>query len=77
VVYYQNVKSYNAGIITALSNRIGDVALLISIAWILNYGRFNYIFYVEYIKDSLEITVIARLVILAAITKRAQIPFSS
>ena len=39
VIYYQNVKSYNAGILTALSNRIGDVALLIVIAWILNFGR--------------------------------------
>jgi NADH-ubiquinone oxidoreductase chain 5 len=39
VIYFQNIKSYNAGILTALSNRIGDVALLIVIAWILNYGR--------------------------------------
>jgi hypothetical protein len=30
--YYQNVKSYGAGILTVLSNRIGDVALLIVIA---------------------------------------------
>jgi NADH-ubiquinone oxidoreductase chain 5 len=32
VIYYQNVKSYNAGMLTVLSNRIGDVALLIVIA---------------------------------------------
>lgn len=32
VIYYQNVKSYNAGMLTALRNRVGDVALLIAIA---------------------------------------------
>jgi NADH-ubiquinone oxidoreductase chain 5 len=32
VIYYQNVKSYNAEILTVLSNRIRDVALLIVIA---------------------------------------------
>lgn len=77
VIYYQNVKSFNAGIITALSNRIGDVALLIRIAWILNYGRWNYLFYLEELKNIREIRYIRILIILAAITKRAQIPFSS
>lgn len=77
VIYFQNVKSYNAGILTALSNRIGDVALLLAIAWILNYGSWNYIFYIEMIKNDIEIQIIGVLVILAAITKRAQIPFSS
>lgn len=77
VIYFQNVKSYNAGILTALSNRIGDVALLLAIAWILNYGRWNYIFYIEIIKNDIEIMIIGSLVILASITKRAQIPFSS
>lgn len=77
VIYFQNVKSYNAGILTALSNRIGDVALLLAIAWILNYGSWNYIFYLDIINKSFEIIIIGSLVILAAITKSAQIPFSS
>jgi NADH-ubiquinone oxidoreductase chain 5 len=29
VIYYQNVRSYGTGMLTVLSNRIGDVALLI------------------------------------------------
>lgn len=77
VIYYQNNKSYNAGILTALSNRVGDVALLISIAWILNYGRWNYIFYLDCIKGDDVIVLISCLVVLAGITKRAQIPFSA
>lgn len=77
VIYFQNVKSFNAGILTALSNRIGDVALLVAIAWILNYGRWNYIFYIEIIKNDKSIIIIGALVILAAMTKSAQIPFSS
>nr|AYW52175.1 NADH dehydrogenase subunit 5 [Anthicidae sp. 1 ACP-2013] len=77
VIYYQNVKSFNAGMITALSNRIGDVALLMSIAWMLNYGSWNYIFYLEELKSSSVMSYISILVVLAAMTKSAQIPFSS
>nr|YP_009741704.1 NADH dehydrogenase subunit 5 [Thaumatosmylus hainanus]QID76383.1 NADH dehydrogenase subunit 5 [Thaumatosmylus hainanus] len=77
VIYYQNVKSYNAGMITALSNRIGDVALLMAIAWMLNYGSWNYIFYLECAKNNLEMEIIGWMVILAGMTKSAQIPFSS
>nr|AML25709.1 NADH dehydrogenase subunit 5 [Staphylinidae sp. BMNH 1274192] len=77
VIYYQNVKSYNAGMLTALTNRIGDVALLLSIAWMLNYGSWNYIFYLEYMKNDLSMNLISWLVVLASITKSAQIPFSS
>nr|UCU06761.1 NADH dehydrogenase subunit 5 [Campsosternus auratus] len=77
VIYYQNVKSYNAGMLTALSNRIGDVALLISIAWMLNYGDWNYIYYLDFMKNDFSMVIIGWLVFLAAITKSAQIPFSS
>nr|AND96649.1 NADH deshydrogenase subunit 5 [Eurysternus inflexus] len=76
VIYYQNVKSYNAGMITALSNRIGDVAFLLAIAWMFNYGSFNYYYYINYmIYDNLSI--IGYFMLLAAMTKSAQIPFSS
>nr|QWB85903.1 NADH dehydrogenase subunit 5 [Aegosoma pallidum] len=77
VIYYQNVKSFNAGMLTALSNRIGDVALLMCIAWMLNYGSWNYIFYLEFFKKDLIMTLISYLVVLAGMTKSAQIPFSS
>nr|ALO76183.1 NADH deshydrogenase subunit 5 [Mylabris sp. MYL01] len=77
VIYYQNVKSLNAGMITALTNRIGDVALLMAIAWMMNYGSWNYIFYLEEMKTDCYMILITGLVILAAMTKSAQIPFSS
>nr|QHD47933.1 NADH dehydrogenase subunit 5 [Kamimuria klapaleki] len=77
VIYYQNVKSYNAGMLTALSNRIGDVALLLAISWMLNFGSWNYVFYLEASSESMEMGVIGALVMLAAMTKSAQIPFSS
>nr|WNZ34449.1 NADH dehydrogenase subunit 5 [Haemagogus janthinomys] len=77
VIYFQNVKSYNAGMLTALSNRIGDVALLLAIAWMLNYGSWNYIFYLDIMKMDFEMMIIGSLVVLAAMTKSAQIPFSS
>nr|UKO31663.1 NADH dehydrogenase subunit 5 [Limnophyes sp. YF-2022] len=77
VIYYQNVKSFNAGMLTALSNRIGDVALLLAIAWMLNYGGWNFIFYIEMMKMDYEMKMIGALVVLAAMTKSAQIPFSS
>nr|AVN67587.1 NADH dehydrogenase subunit 5 [Blaptica dubia] len=77
VIYYQNNSSYNAGMLTALSNRLGDVALLMVIAWMLNFGSWNYIYYLECMKGSLEMSVISFLVVLAGMTKSAQVPFSS
>lgn len=77
VIFYQNNKSYNAGILTALTNRIGDVAILLAIAWFLNFGRWNFIFYLNEIKQNESLWLISLLIIIAAITKRAQIPFSS
>nr|YP_009743895.1 NADH dehydrogenase subunit 5 [Leucophlebia lineata]QIE12658.1 NADH dehydrogenase subunit 5 [Leucophlebia lineata] len=77
VIYYQNIKSYNAGMLTALSNRIGDVLILMVISWMMNYGSWNYIFYLEFMKNDLIMSFISIMIIMAAMTKSAQIPFSS
>nr|URX53662.1 NADH dehydrogenase subunit 5 [Bifiditermes nr. madagascariensis] len=77
VIYYQSVSSYNAGMLTVLSNRVGDVALLMVIAWMVNFGSWNYVYYLAYLKSSFEMGLVSFLVVLAAMTKSAQIPFSS
>ncbi|YP_009741798.1 NADH dehydrogenase subunit 5 (mitochondrion) [Cylas formicarius] len=77
VIYYQNVKSYNAGMLTALSNRIGDAALLLSISWMMNYGSWSYIYYLNFMKSDFSMQVLVLFIVLAAFTKSAQIPFSS
>nr|YP_009654687.1 NADH dehydrogenase subunit 5 [Scoparipes salvazai]QCI09215.1 NADH dehydrogenase subunit 5 [Scoparipes salvazai] len=75
VIYFQNYKSYNAGMVTVLTNRIGDVAILISIAWLFNFGSWNYIYYTGLMDNWL--VWVSFLVVLAAFTKSAQVPFSS
>nr|YP_010364891.1 NADH dehydrogenase subunit 5 [Theretra clotho]UNP54930.1 NADH dehydrogenase subunit 5 [Theretra clotho] len=77
VIYYQNLKSYNAGMLTVLSNRIGDVLILMVISWMLNYGGWNYIFYLNFMVNDLVMEFISLMIIIAAMTKSAQIPFSS
>lgn len=73
VIYYQNRKSLAAGIITAITNRIGDVILLLSIAWTLDQGHWNII----HIINNHNSVMLMVTITLAAITKSAQIPFSS
>jgi NADH-ubiquinone oxidoreductase chain 5 len=75
VIYYQNIKSFNAGILTALSNRIGDVIILISIALMSSSGRFNFIHMDTFTTPFWGLTVI--FITVAAYTKSAQIPFSA
>nr|YP_004857895.1 NADH dehydrogenase subunit 5 [Cigaritis takanonis]ADN43213.1 NADH dehydrogenase subunit 5 [Cigaritis takanonis] len=77
VIYYQNMKSYNSGMLTALSNRIGDVMILMVVCWMMNYGSWNYIFYLEFMINDYSMNYISVFVIIAAMTKSAQIPFSS
>jgi len=72
VIYYQNHKSLAAGLITAFSNRIGDAILLVAIALTLDQGHW----FILNIINNNQIIYQIILIILAAITKSAQIPFS-
>ncbi len=75
VIYYQNEKSANAGMLTILSNRVGDVAILLRICLIRRLGGWNFLFYSYYIDERWILLKI--FLIISAITKRAQIPFSA
>nr|QZZ18267.1 NADH dehydrogenase subunit 5 [Elbelus tripunctatus] len=72
VIYYNSLKSYLAGLITCLTNRLGDIGLLISISWIMSFGSWHFLFYLE-----LYDCWVFWLVIISSFTKSAQIPFSS
>nr|ANC65487.1 NADH dehydrogenase subunit 5 [Hirudo verbana] len=75
VVYYLNSKSLSAGMITAITNRVGDVMLLMSIAMCMNQCHWNIMnmWYCGFIENNIQIMFI----MLASMTKSAQIPFSS
>nr|AHN95680.1 NADH dehydrogenase subunit 5 [Lygus rugulipennis] len=75
VIYFQNNNSYNSGMLTVMTNRIGDVAILMCIAWMMNFGSWNYIYYLGFYDIYMNNIIIFS--ILAAFTKSAQIPFSS
>nr|UYB79140.1 NADH dehydrogenase subunit 5 [Lirapex sp. ZZ-2022] len=73
VVYYQNNKSLGAGMLTALANRVGDVALLSAVGLLVSQGHWMVLFLEDY-KFTGYISIC---VLLAGMTKSAQVPFSS
>ena len=76
VIYYQNKKRFNSGMITILFNRLGDSLILLRIAWMFNFGGWNFINYRDVFFIDRRILLVIFLTIIAAITKRAQVPFS-
>nr|BDL61475.1 NADH dehydrogenase subunit 5 [Tmethypocoelis choreutes] len=76
VIFYQNEKSSNAGMLTVLSNRVGDVAILIAIGLMVNLGSWNFLVWGGFITDE-NWMLVKFLIMLAAMTKSAQIPFSA
>nr|YP_010490481.1 NADH dehydrogenase subunit 5 [Neoverruca intermedia]UWM12967.1 NADH dehydrogenase subunit 5 [Neoverruca intermedia] len=74
VIYYQNFNSLNAGILTVLSNRVGDVLILLGIVLMINFGDWSFL---AWMGDSYILSFVSLLIILASLTKSAQIPFSA
>ena len=70
VIYFNRIKSNNARLLTALSNRVGDVAIIIFIALSLSEGTLK--FSISEFSPSWGF-----ILILARFTKRAQVPFSA
>nr|QHD26814.1 NADH dehydrogenase subunit 5 [Melo melo] len=73
VIYYQNMKSLSAGMITVLANRIGDVMILIAIALLVLQGHWMIMMMWDIYMSAWVVLALT----LAAMTKSAQIPFSS
>nr|VFU78662.1 NADH dehydrogenase subunit 5 [Proasellus granadensis] len=76
VVYYQNEKSNAAGMITAMTNRVGDAAIMLSIGFMIEIGSWNFMYMAEDMMPK-QITSLGVLIILASVTKSAQMPFSA
>nr|YP_010148813.1 NADH dehydrogenase subunit 5 [Anodonta nuttalliana]QQV69704.1 NADH dehydrogenase subunit 5 [Anodonta nuttalliana] len=73
VIYYQNKKSLAAGMLTVLVNRIGDALLILSICFLVNWGEWR----IDYGMTGSFSLLICFLVVVGAMTKSAQIPFSA
>nr|CCI73888.1 NADH dehydrogenase subunit 5 [Longipodacrangonyx sp. 1 MDMBR-2012] len=71
VIYYQNEYACNSGMLTILSNRIGDASILISICLLYTNNSWNFLL------DNNSSKLLMILIIISAITKSAQIPFSA
>lgn len=74
VIYYPTKKSRRAGILTVIRNRVGDVCILLSIGLISSIGDYVFIIWGSF---DFNRKLLFYLIIFAAITKSAQLPFSA
>nr|WRQ18141.1 NADH dehydrogenase subunit 5 [Anaceratagallia venosa] len=71
VIYYSSMMSYLSGMITCMTNRLGDIGILICLAWLFSYGSWHFFLYNGYISYFLFV-----MISFSCFTKSAQIPFS-
>ena len=73
VIFYKSNKAFNAGLLTAISNRVGDALILISLSLGFFYSSFSFLPLSQ--SSVISPTILLLCLGLAACTKRAQIPF--
>nr|YP_010583707.1 NADH dehydrogenase subunit 5 [Histioteuthis reversa]UXN83903.1 NADH dehydrogenase subunit 5 [Histioteuthis reversa] len=73
VIYYQNNKSLAAGMLTVLMNRVGDCFILSAISVMITLGHWNMLC----LWDFNGFMFVNFFIMIAGMTKSAQIPFSS
>ena len=73
VIYYQNRKSLAAGILTVLINRVGDCFILSAVSVLVVLGHWN----ILCLWNFEGFMIVNLFIMIAGITKRAQIPFRS
>ena len=74
VIFFHNKNSANAGLLTILTNRVGDTLIMTAMALIVSSNSIGVT--IAAISGQPLPRVLSTLIILAAFTKRAQIPFS-
>lgn len=75
VIYYHNMNSINRGLLTILTNRLGDIGIIISIFYFYKIGTWN--FFLTINQDLHMANFFILILFFSRITKRAQIPFRS
>nr|YP_010127469.1 NADH dehydrogenase subunit 5 [Sabella spallanzanii]QPO99965.1 NADH dehydrogenase subunit 5 [Sabella spallanzanii] len=73
VMYYQNPKSLAGAMLTVLTNRFGDALILVAIIMAVQQNQLN----IMYMHTTPQMMILPWLIMLAATTKSAQIPFVS
>nr|YP_010564813.1 NADH dehydrogenase subunit 5 [Pentapycnon charcoti]UZA61216.1 NADH dehydrogenase subunit 5 [Pentapycnon charcoti] len=75
IIYYGNMKCLSGGLLTYMTNRLGDFALIISICFSFYFCTWDYMYI--YIYEDYGFFMMYFFVIMASMTKSAQLPFSA
>lgn len=76
VIYFDSAKSYAAGMLTALRNRVGDVLFIIRLMYFRNLSSWNFFLWSRSLRAE-NLLIVLGILIFACCTKRAQVPFSA